>query len=103
MSLKLYGAIALVVVAALGAGYGLWQRSEVQELRSTVSTLENRVAGLLASEKALRKSAETSDRARRAAQDKANTAQRKLDEALKAAPDWADGAVPDGVWDALKP
>lgn len=103
MQVRTYLAIALVAVAALGAGYGLWQRSEVKELRGTVLALENRVAGLLASEKALRKSAETSDRARRAAQDKANTAQRKLDEALKAAPDWADGAVPDGVWGALKP
>lgn len=103
MQVRAILAIVLLAIAALGAGYGLWQRSEVKELRSTVSTLENRVAGLLASEKALRKSAETSDRARKAAQDKAAQAQRKLDEALKAAPDWADEPVPDGVWGALKP
>ncbi len=103
MNLKLYAAIALVAVAALGAGYGLWQRSEVKELRSTVLTLENRVAGLESSEKAIRKSAEAADRARRAAEDRARKAQKELNDALKDNPGWADVPVPDGVWGALKP
>lgn len=102
INLKLYGAIALVAVAALGSGYGLWARSEVKELRTLNSALENRVAGLLASEAALRKSAETSAAARKRAEEKAASNQRRLDEALRNAPEWADVPVPDGVWGALK-
>lgn len=103
MNLKLYAAMALLVIAAAGAGYGLWQRSEVTKLRTHVSTLENRVAGLESSEKALRKAAETSARRTAEANKRAREAQRKLEDALKDHPGWADQPVPDGVWGALKP
>lgn len=103
MNIKIAAALAALVLALSGLAYGLWQRSEVTRLRTYTQALENRVAGLESSEKALRDSAEVADRQRRAAQERAKQAQRKLDEALKAAPDWADQPVPDGIWKALTP
>jgi len=98
---KLWLALGLIALATLGLIYGLWQRSTVIRLRAYSETLENRVAGLQASEKALRASAEAANRARKAAQTRADLATKELQDAYKANPDWAAGAVPDGVWRAL--
>jgi outer membrane murein-binding lipoprotein Lpp len=84
-----------------GLIYGLWQRSEVSRLSAYAQALENRVAGLQASEKALRASAEAANRARKAAQTRADAATKELQDAYKANPDWAAQPVPDGVWRAL--
>src|SRR5690606_30639526 len=98
---KLWLALGLVALATLSLIYGLWQRSEVIRLSTYAQALENRVAGLESSERALRASAEAANRARKAAQTRADLATKELQDAYKANPDWAAGAVPDGVWRAL--
>src|SRR5690606_7487702 len=98
---KLWAAGVLLALASGGLIYGLWQRSEVIRLSTYAQALENRVAGLESSERALRASAEAANRARKAAQSRADLATKELQDAYKANPDWAAGAVPDGVWRAL--
>lgn len=103
MTWKLWAAVGLIALASLGSFYGLWQRSTVKELRTEVSTLKNRVAGLESSERALRDSAEVADRARRKAQEEATRTRKELDHALQGHSDWAAVPVPGSVYDALKP
>src|SRR5690606_33067499 len=100
---KLWAAGVLLTLASGGLIYGLWQRSEVARLSTYAQALENRVAGLESSERALRAAAEAAHRERQAAISKHNRTKKELEDALKAHPDWADQPVPDGLWDALRP
>jgi len=100
---RLWAAGALLALASVSLIYGLWQRSEVSRLSTYVQTLENRVAGLESSEKALRAAAEAAHRERQAAIAKHNRIQKELEDALKAHPDWASQPVPGEIWGALKP
>lgn len=100
---KLWAAGVLLALASGGLIYGLWQRSEVVRLSTYAQDLENRVAGLESSEKALRKAVDTAHRAQQEAQARYNRSRKELDRVLKEHSDWAGQPVPDGVWDALRP
>lgn len=92
---------ALLVASLAAASYGLWKRSEVIRLQGYTQALENRVAGLLASRKALQDSLNTLQREKSAAEDRARKATKDLNEALKHDRGWADAPVPPGVCQSL--
>lgn len=92
---------ALLVVSFAAASYGLWKRSEVIRLQGYTQALENRVAGLLASQRAIQDSLNTLQREKSAAEDRARKATKDLNEALKNDRDWADAHVPPGVCSSL--
>lgn len=92
---------ALLVASLAAASYGLWKRSEVIRLQGYTQALENRVAGLLASRKALQDSLNTLQREKSAAEDRARKATKDLNEALKNEDTWRDTPVPTDVCRAL--
>ena len=92
---------ALLVTSLTAASYGLWKRSEVIRLQTYTQALENRVAGLESSQRAINESMLTLEREKRAADERARKATKELSDALKDSPDWAAAPVPGRVCDSL--
>lgn len=84
----------LLVLSLSALSYGLWKRSEVTRLQAYTLTLENRVAGLESSQRAISESMLTLEREKRAADERARKATKELSDALKDSPDWAAAPVP---------
>ena len=96
-----YLLVGLAALCLVFASYGLWKRSEVIRLQAYTQALENRVAGLESSQRAINESMLTLEREKRAAEERARKATKELHEALKDSPDWAAAPVPGRVCNAL--
>lgn len=98
------GLIAVLLLVIWGLVGHQKARQATNETRVVQTQLDGTRVALRASKEAADKAALVAERRLAVAQKQlkeAQAAQRKLNDALKANPDWADAPVPASVWDAL--